>query len=156
MKYLISNTTPKEWNGKKFVEATLIDDTENQFVVAAWGGEFDNKTEWEGEIERNEKGYWKMKKAKLDKPNFIKAKEAIIEKAVARKEQSISKFQDNREWSIKVASTINKAVDLAIAEIKDITTLNTLEEDILKWRKWLWNNWLVNPDDIDPLTDKFL
>ena len=156
MKYLITNKTEKNWQDKKFVEATLKDEDGNEFKVSAWHGEYEGKNEIDCELEKNTKGYWGFKKAKLDKPNFIKAKEAQMEQVMEKKNQSIGRFQDNKEWSIKVASTINKAVDLAIAEIKDIRTLNTLEEDIIKWRRFLWNNWNIDLEDTDPLTDKIL
>lgn len=154
MKYLIQNKTEKTWNDKKYIEATLKDESGTEFKVSAWNGEYEGKDEIECELEKNDKGYWKFKKAKLEKPNFIKAKEAQMEKAIERKESSIGKFQDNKEWSIKVASTMNKAVDLAIAEYGNKTVLDNLDEGIKKWRKWLWNNWDVDFKDTDPLTDK--
>lgn len=92
--------------------------------------------------------YWNISfENQAPKSNF---KAQQIEKAVERKEQSISKFQDTKELSIKIASTMNKAVDLAIAEIKDVRTLNTLEADILKWREWLWRNWDVSDTQYPP------
>ena len=68
-------------------------------------------------------------------------KNAQTEKLMEKKEQSISKFQDNKEQSIKIASTMNKAVELAIAEFANPKSLDTLEELIEKWRAWLWSNW---------------
>jgi hypothetical protein len=77
-------------------------------------------------------------------------KEASVTKAMDRKEKSIGRFQDDKEFSIMVSSTMRDAVSLAIAEIKDITTLNTLERDILKWREWLIANWNVDEKDVPP------
>jgi|SRR3990167_4569772 len=77
-------------------------------------------------------------------------KEASVTKAMDRKEKSIGRFQDDKEFSIMVSSTMRDAVQLAIAEIKDITTLNTLEKDILKWREWLIQNWNVDEKDVPP------
>lgn len=77
-------------------------------------------------------------------------KQKVIEETMARKEKSISGFQDNKDFSIMVSSTMRDAVSLAIAEIKDITTLNTLEKDILKWRTWLIENWNIDPKDVPP------
>lgn len=83
--------------------------------------------------------------------DFVKAKAvaganlktAQIEKTMERKEQSIGKFQDNKELSIKVSSTMRDAVLLAIAEGQPNI------ETILKWREWLWKNFEV-PTDLYP------
>ena len=84
-------------------------------------------------------------------------KQAQIEKAQEHKAEFIAKAQDNKEWGIKVASTMNKAIDLAIAEYtKNPTSLFNLEECVLKWRKWIWNNWNVELKDTDPTTDKII
>jgi len=147
MIYKISNKHNKEWNGKPFVEAELTDTNGELFKVSAWAGEFAGDT-WDGELEKNDKGYWKLITKKSVGGSNFKAQQ--IEKTMERKEQSIGKFQDNKDWSIRVSSTMNKAVDLAIAEIKDIRTLNTLEADILKWREWLWNNWDVKDNQYPP------
>lgn len=71
-------------------------------------------------------------------------KTAQIEKTMEKKEQSISKFQDNKEWSIKVSSTMRDAVLLSIAESKPTP------QNIAKWREWLWNNWDVADDQYPP------
>lgn len=63
----------------------------------------------------------------------------FIAKAMEKKEAGIEKAQENKNESIKIASTFGKAVDCAIAEYnKDATNLDTLEELIRKWRKILW------------------
>lgn len=77
-------------------------------------------------------------------------KQALVEKSMERKEQSISKFQDNKEFNIMVASTMSGAVQLAIAEYGDKTVLDTLDQAVLKWRRFLLANWNVDPKDIDP------
>lgn len=109
----------------------------------------------EGELWQSQAGknYLFAPKPKLEAPEFIKKgngayKTQQIEKSMERKESSITKFQDNKEWSIKVSSTMRDAVLLAIAEGKP-------EADrVLAWRKWLWNNWDVELDDTDALTGK--
>lgn len=91
-----------------------------------------------------------------NKPRGGAFKEKIIGEAMERKEKSIGTFQDNKEFSIKVASTMSGAVALAVAEFKDKTVLDTLDQAVLKWRTFLWNNWDVDPKDTDPLTGKLL
>lgn len=81
-------------------------------------------------------------------------KQAQIEKVMDKKNESISKFQDSKEYSIRVASTMSGAVALAVAEFRDKTVLDTLDTAVLKWRKFLWNNWEVDLKDTDPITGK--
>lgn len=83
-------------------------------------------------------------------------KEKVIGEAMTRKEEGIAKSQDNKEWGIKVSSTMNHAVDLAIAEFKDKTVLDTLDQAVLKWRRFLWDNWDVDVKDTDAITGKML
>ena len=104
----------------------------------------------DAEIRKNDKGYDNLYSNEIKPRGNSNFKSQQIEKAVERKEQGIARSQDNKDWSIRVSSTMNKAVDLAIAEIKDITTLNTLERDILKWREWLWRNWEVSDTQYPP------
>lgn len=67
----------------------------------------------------------------------------------------ISHFQENKELSIKIASTMNKAVELAIEEFgfltrTSIATRPELDGLVLKWREWLWNNWDFKATDTVP------
>lgn len=139
MIYNITNAIEKEWNGKKFVEATLVDKDMNSFKVSAWAGEFNDKTEWEGDLEKNDKGYWKLvtKKA-VAGANY---KSAQIEKVMEKKEQSISNFQTNKEEGIKTASTIRMAVDIATSMPVEQWQGTTMQEEIRFWREWLAKEW---------------
>ena len=76
-------------------------------------------------------------------------KQAVIEKTMERKEASISKFADNKEHAIKLASTIRMAVDIALSETPEQQE-TTLQETIRKWRKWLWEEWELDPRSVDP------
>lgn len=79
-------------------------------------------------------------------------KEKVIGEAMHRKEESIGKFQDNKEWSIMTASSMNKAIELAIAEMNALTDKNpaTLASRIINWREWIITNWTVNPNSKSP------
>ncbi len=78
-------------------------------------------------------------------------KTAQIEKVMERKEASISTFQDNKELSIKMASTMRMAVDLAIAEYTmNKGSFDKLEELVPKWREFAWNNWDVGSNQYPP------
>jgi hypothetical protein len=160
MLYRIKNPQSKEWNDKKFVEAQLQDvSNENGelFKVSFWNGEITEpdgtfRPTIDGELSQNEKGYWKLTTAKKAATGQFMAnqKAQAVEKVMERKETSIAKFQDSKEWSIKVASTMNKAVELAVAEYANPKNLFTLEESVLKWREWLWSNWDKDPMDKPP------
>lgn len=147
MIYKITNLKEKSWNDKNYKSADLIDSNGELFQVSAWAGEFDGKETIECELEKNDKGYWKLvTPKKVAGANF---KAIQIEKTMEKKEQSISKFQDNKEFSIKVASTMRGAIDLAIAEYtKNPNSLDNLDRLIEKWRKYLWENWEVDETEI--------
>ena len=85
---------------------------------------------------------------------FTAYKEAVIEKSMERKEQSIAKSRDNKDWSIKVSSTWRDAVTLATTEYKDKTVLDGLEQAVLKWRRFCWDNFDVDISDTDAITGK--
>ena len=106
---------------------------------------------WQSQAEKN---YLFAPKPKLDPPNFIKQasnsafKAKQIEEAQARTTQSVAKAQDNKDWSVKVSATMRDAVLLSIAE------QGPTPDKILAWRKWLWNHFDVELDDIDAITGK--
>lgn len=67
---------------------------------------------------------------------------SAINTAMKKKEESIEKFQDAKETSIKISSTLRDAVTLAQVEIeKGLFAPNTLEDRIRYWREWLWVQW---------------
>ena len=68
-------------------------------------------------------------------------KQAQIEKSMETKAQYISKAQDNKENSIKVASTIRMAVDIATSLTPEQWHGTTMQETIRFWREWLWLEW---------------
>lgn len=77
-------------------------------------------------------------------------KTAQAKEVIDYKQTGIAKSQDNKEHSIKVASTFRMAVDCALAELKDETILDTLEEGIAKWRKYFWENWDIDEKEFNP------
>lgn len=72
-------------------------------------------------------------------------KSHLIEKTMTQKREDIAHSQDRKEYGIRVASTFNQAVALAIAEFHEQRRLSasgpTLEQLIKKWREWCWMNW---------------
>lgn len=106
----------------------------------------------DGEIRKNQKGYDNLYSNEIKTPTGAGSafKQAQMEKTIDYKDNKIGKRMDDKEFNIMISSTMRDAVSLAIAEIKDITTLNTLEGDILKWRTWLLAHWEVDKKDIPP------
>ena len=149
---------------KPYKSLVVQDESNAEFKVNIWSDfpDFANVKEGSvirGKLEQNGQ-YWNLVSETQAKPRgggYTAHKEAVIEKAVERKEGFIAKSQDNKEWGIKVASTMNKAIDLAIAEYtKNPNSLFNLDECIKKWRKYLWNNWNVDIKDTDPTTDEII
>lgn len=136
-------------SGKQYMVMHLLDEagveTQN---VSTFDLTYTLAQEIEGEIVQN--GNFKNWKPKLEAPSFIKQqsnsafKAKQIEEAQVRGAGFVAKAQDNKEWGIKTASTMNKAIDLAIAEGKPEPIT------ILKWREWIWNNWEVEEDQYPP------
>ena len=107
-----------------------------------------NGTTVEGEITEGQYG----KNFKKITPKAVAGmahKEKVINETMQRKEQSIGKFQDNKEFSIMVASSMSQAVALATAESKDIGTQH-LDERVIFWRNWIITNWNVEKTDTQP------
>jgi hypothetical protein len=144
------NTNGREW---KITEMTLTDEEGKKTDKVSTLENVAPGLELEGKIVTNDKGYLNFVK-KLEAPEFVKKagnsayKEKLMNETMARKETSITKFQDNKEWSIKISSTMRDAVLLSIAE------QNPTADRILAWRRWLWNNWDVDLEDTDAITGK--
>jgi len=148
MKYIISNLLPKKWQDKDFTESTFesMDGVITEKVSDWTGTVKENGQEVEGEVVKNEKGYYRFMPPKAVAGASFKAQQ--IEKAVERKEKSISSFQGNKENGIKIASTMRDAVLCAIAEFKERPD-EKLEDLITKWRHWLWSYWDVDIKDYE-------
>lgn len=74
-----------------------------------------------------------------------KTQPKTIGQAMERKEQSISKFQDSKELSIRVASSMRDAVQVAIENPKFATMSNARKKKyILEWRAWFFDQYNPN------------
>ena len=151
------NSNGRPWSITKM---TLVDEEGNETEGVSTFEAVMNGGSLEGKIITNDKGYLNFIK-KLEAPAFIKGNSAYktqqMEKVMERKESSIGKFQDNKEWSIKVSSTMRDAVQLAVTEYNasqnnpDASGIN-LEYRIGQWRQWLWNTWDVELGDTNAIT----
>lgn len=93
-----------------------------------------------GELKKNDKGYWNLYPPRTAKTTSSGAyKQKMMEDTMKRKEDSIERFQDSKEESIKLASAQRDAVlivttmmntDRLLAEQIDI------KAEIINWRNW--------------------
>lgn len=68
-----------------------------------------------------------------------------VQAAQEAKRQNILEAQLNREEGIKIASTLNKAVEIAIARLGSAAR-EKYEEEISFWRLHLWREWEKHSD----------
>lgn len=163
MKYHLSNIERKETStGKALIRANIKDTqgatTENVTIWSSFPN-FANLKDGdvvEGDLEIKVNGNYTNKTlnpSPTGKPVYgaPRASGSGIKAAQERKQEMVEKAQDNKELGIKVASTINKAVELAIAEYSSPENKYSLDELVIKWRAFLWNQWeKTSSDDMIP------
>lgn len=131
-------------SGNKYTEMQLEDSEGNitdkvtTFDPVMTGGTI------EGAIVKNDKGYLNFKK--LEAPDFIKKgnpnyKTQQIEKAMDKKNESISHFQDKKEESIALAGAQRDAVLIVTTMMTQypkgtIPDIEDIQNDIIEWRNW--------------------
>jgi hypothetical protein len=143
--------------GKSMIKATLIDESNAEATdVAIWSGfqDFANLAVGStivGELEVKQNGQFLNKSLKSPMTvNSGASRTTQINNAMEKKADMITKAQDNKGESIKIAGTMRDAVLCAIAEYnKDPHNLDTLEQLITKWRRTLWFEW-ENTNDFPP------
>lgn len=148
--------------GKAYKKVKIINEQGESFDTSVWSDfpDFANLTIGSalvGELKKNDKGY-----LNLYPPRAATAstgpRRPNMERVMEKKEASIEDFTDKKELGIKISSTMRMAVDCAIAEYnKDGGKANTthdLTDLILKWRKWLWENWSATDTDFSPFPSK--
>ncbi len=158
MNYTITKIESKTTStGKAMKTATLKDEGGTEIEkVAIWSSypDFANLAEGStivAEIETKVNGqYTNLSLKSPATGNFGASKTTQINNAMEKKADMITKAQDNKGESIKIAGTMRDAVLCAIAEYnKDPHNLDTLEQLITKWRRTLWFEW-ENTNDFPP------
>ena len=145
MKHKLSWIEEKNWQGKKFLEATL--EGEGEKKVSIWPP-FPVDTlkpgdEVEGDLIQNDKGYWSLKPIKANpfanKPAWAKKD---IAQAQERKAEYIEKAQDRKNESIAYFNAINSAIAL-MPILKDEFGFDETgaKSFIPKWRDWFLSEW---------------
>lgn len=143
MKYEIRNIERKHIDSlnKDVLECDVFDGEKEIAGVSIWQGfpDFDKITfgsSVEGDIVVKQKGNYLTKTLFAPKGSAPMQSAGAITKAMDRKEAGISKFQENKEESIKISSTMSGAVSLAVAEGS-----SDLAEAVKRWRLFLWQSW---------------
>lgn len=75
----------------------------------------------------------------------------VISKAMDKKAENIAIAQDNKEWGIKVSSTMRDAVLIATTITNNShvePSSGDMKDLILHWRKWLLDNWDVEQPNL--------
>lgn len=100
-----------------------------------------------GIIYTNSKGYNTLypPKAQNSSTGGFKRSGGNMTALMETKNENIRESQENKEHGIRISSTMNKAVELAIACYRVGDEEVGLEHNILKWREWLWTHW-SDPD----------
>lgn len=99
----------------------------------------------EGELWKSDSGKWYLFAPKPQNSHSGGGNRmGMMKEVIKEKQEGIRASQENKELGIKISSTMNKAIDLAIAEGKPEA------ERILHWRKWMWENWEVKDTDFNP------
>ena len=144
-KYIIEwGSQSQTKTGKTVFNATLKDEQGLQHEkVSIWSdfpgfADIRPGSEVEGEIVKNAKGYASLypPRPKMEAPKFVQREQAMNE-AMAKKETSISKFQANKEESIRLSSSARDATLIVTTFYPELATNESKEEII----KRVWNNW---------------
>lgn len=109
----------------------------------------------EGELWQSNASKWYLFAPKAPKSASGGGFKGNMEKVMERKESGIRLSQENKEHGIKVASTMNGAVQIAVAMIKDdktvIWTDDLVKKEVKKWREFLWLSWDAQDTDFPPV-----
>lgn len=73
-----------------------------------------------------------------------------MQAVVAQKNENIKAAQDNKEFGIKVSSTMRDAVSITLAHGIEDKTPAEIQDLIEYWRKYLWLQWDKEDKDYPP------
>lgn len=152
----------KSAKGTEYHRADLSQGTKLWVGVAIFGGFKDEELVAGGKVTGDmiEKEYRGKPSYTLNAPDKPKTapgggfKQKMIEETMEKKERSISRFQDSKEHSIKVASTFSAAWNAAIAELEAMREMGAdllpLSELFEKWREYFWFEFDVDEHKYPP------
>lgn len=150
MKYTVKEANDKEWNDKKFVEAVIVDEKGEEFKVSFWNGELNGSdgtklATIDGELSKNDKGYWKLSTAKKAAGGaYMTAQKAqVIEKAMDKKADQIAKAQDRSAW---MWAKTNAATILANnTSLKSYESVENIANVVIKLATLIYNGEPTEP-----------
>ena len=131
--------------GKRKADATIKGEDGHNQDVTIWAdfpgfAELNPGATVEGEIKPASDPKYKPSLSPARSPYKAQGggyKAKVMEDAMVRKETSISKFQDNKEQSIKLISAQRDAVLMVTTFYKDQNLDSTeLKEKVVSWRDW--------------------
>lgn len=161
----MNNTYKIDWlekattsTGKAYAKITLEGHADKKISIWSDFPNFANLMpgqEIVGELKQNDKGYWNVYPPRAENsPKTGGNRMGMMKEVMAEKSQPIRQSQANKELGIKVASTMNSAVQIALAMIKDdktvIWTDGLVKDEIRKWREFLWLEWDKEEKDFPP------
>ncbi len=145
MKYQISNIISKEWNGRKFQEAELTFPDGSVNKVSDWNELWKGEGEWEGEVDKNEKGFYRTKAPVRNKPSTfgMMKKEEMIINAQERKAEFIKDAQERKEESIAYFNSLNSAISFVqkYGPHPEITTMSEALDLVKNYTKEFYKTW---------------
>ena len=149
MKYTIGKVEEKTFASGAVCKKAELNGDKVYHNVTFWKKSWTNS--WDsirdgGEIEatlkEEQKGQYTNITAFPPMPNYTPRVKTDMVKVMEKKEKSIEKFQDNKETSIRTASTFRAAVDIMVARMaKGDYSDDDIEEGIKGWRHTLWKMW---------------
>lgn len=128
-----ADTTLMAIDGTKVADVTIWSDFPN-FAELMPG------TQLEGDIVTKQNGQYVNRTLYPIRQPGAPRGNANIAKSMERKEKSIEKFQDSKETSILISSSIRDAVQIALEEQK---TMGGFGMDSFKERFEHWRGWLI-------------
>ena len=145
MKYIVKNVDVKndDWKLIGIEDSTSKTTSEVSVNRKSKKGElfpnFDEikvDAEIEGELWQSQAGKFYLFAPKPQTSSSGGSKSAFVEKTMARKEESIGRFQDKKEEAIALSSAQRDAVLIVTARGLDAMTVDDIKSEILQWRNW--------------------
>lgn len=153
MKYTIKERQERTTReNKPFASVTLTDENGMEFPGVGVFDELDKFTigaTVEGEVSKNDKGYWNFRAANT-KSAGGGSRSGMIKQAQAEKAAYIREAQQTKEMGIKIAGAQRDATLIVTTFYEELASMtpNAREENIKAlWKEW--RDWFINEFDKD-------
>ena len=155
MIYKVSNVTPKtSQKGTNYVQVTLQDEQGVIYdKINLFRGEATGKTEIEGNLAKNESGYWNFESTVVHTANIPPKGQnsaMAVQKVI---KENVDHSQDRKEAGIANSGSISNATSLVTSMINagiipSVATENQIQEEVIKWARW-YKAMYNNPSNLD-------